>query len=71
MQRLAILKKVMFLMINAQIQVYWTILNNFLDNIKIPSVPPILISGETITNIVEQQIILMNFCFPVYSFGKE
>ena len=30
------------------------VLNNFLNNIKIPSVPPILISGKTITNIVEK-----------------
>ena len=29
-------------------------MNNFLNNIKIPSVPPIFISGETITNIVEK-----------------
>ena len=35
-------------------KVYWTVLNNFLNNIKIPSVSPILISGETITNIVEK-----------------
>ena len=34
--------------------VYWDVLNNSLKNIKIPSVPPILISGETITNIVEK-----------------
>ena len=31
-----------------------TVLNNFLNNIKISSVPPILISGEAITNIVER-----------------
>ena len=35
-------------------KVYWVVLNNFLDNIKIPSVPPILISGGTISNIVEK-----------------
>ena len=35
-------------------KVYWTILNNFLNNIKIPSVPPSFIFGETITNIVEK-----------------
>ena len=34
--------------------VYWAVLNNFLNNIKITSVPPILISGETIANIVEK-----------------
>ena len=40
----------MFLMAKAQIQKS----NNFLNNIKIPSVPPILISGETMTNILEK-----------------
>ena len=30
-------------------KVYWTVLNNFLNNINIPFVPPILISGETIS----------------------
>ena len=35
-------------------KVYWTVLNNFLNNIKILSVLPVLASGETITNIVEK-----------------
>ena len=43
-------------------KIYWAILNNFLSNIKVPSLPPILISGETITNIVEKANFL-NGCF--------
>ena len=43
-------------------KIYWAILNNFLSNIKIPSLLPILISGETITNIVEKANIF-NGCF--------
>ena len=35
-------------------KIYRAVLNNFLNNIKIPSVPPILILGETITSIVEE-----------------
>ena len=42
-------------------KVYWTVLNNFMNNIKIPSVPPILISGETITNIVQKASIFNDF----------
>ena len=48
-------------------KVYWTVSNNFLHNIKIPSVPPVFIYGETITNIVGEVNILNDFfCFPVY-----
>ena len=39
---------------NTDRRVYWTILNNILHNIKIPSIPPILASGKTITNSVEK-----------------
>ena len=35
-------------------KIYRAVLNNFLNNIKIPSVPPILILGETIASIVEE-----------------
>ena len=35
-------------------KIYRAVLNNFLKNIKIPSAPPILILGETITSIVEE-----------------
>ena len=49
-------------MASAQIQKsYWVVLNNFLNNTKIPSVPPIPISGETITNIVEKVNIFNEF----------
>ena len=52
----------MFLMTNKQIpKVYWTVLNNFLNSIKIPPVLPLLISGETITNIVEKGNIFYEF----------
>ena len=34
--------------------IYWTVLNNILHNIKIPSIPPIPASGKTITNSVEK-----------------
>ena len=46
---------------NTDPKVYWTILNNFLNNIKIPSIPPILASGKTITNIVEKANLCNNF----------
>lgn len=45
-------------------KIYWAILNNFLSNIKIPSLLPILISGETITNIVEKANIFNEFFGP-------
>ena len=55
-------------------KVYWAVLNNFLNNIKIPSVPPILISGETITNIVEKVNIFNEFlasqCTPLEDNSK-
>ena len=35
-------------------KVYWAVLNNFLNSIKISSVPPILISGKTITKIIDK-----------------
>ena len=41
--------------------VYLTILNNFLNNIKIPSIPPILASGKAITKIVEKENLFNNF----------
>ena len=42
-------------------KVYWTILNKFLNNIKIPSILPILASGKTITNIVEKANLFSSF----------
>ena len=56
MQKWAIFKKESNVLNDKRIdpKAYWTILNNFRNNIKIPSVPPSLISDETITNIVEK-----------------
>ena len=45
---------------NTDPKVYWTILNNFLNNIKISSIPPILASGKTITNIAEKANLFNN-----------
>ena len=39
---------------NSDPKVYWTIVNNILHNIKVPSIPPTLTSGKVITNIVEK-----------------
>ena len=59
---------------NTDPKVYWTILNNFLNNIKIPSIPPILASGKTITNIVEKANLFNNFfasqCTPLENTSK-
>ena len=55
-------------------QVYWTVLNKIMHNIKIPSIPPILASGETITNIVEKANLFNNFftsqCTPLENTSK-
>ena len=61
MQKLAIFKKSHALNDkHIDSKVYWTALNNFLNSIKIPSVPPIQ-SGATITNIVEKANIFNDF----------
>ena len=58
---------------NTDPKVYWSILNNILHNIKIPSMPPILASGKRITNIVEKAN-LFNFfasqCTPLENTSK-
>ena len=46
---------------NTDPKVYWIVLNNILHNIKIPSIPPILASGKTITNTVEKANLFNNF----------
>ena len=55
-------------------KVCWTILNNILHNIKIPSIPPILASGKTTTNIVEKANLFNNFfasqCTPLENTSK-
>ena len=62
------------LLLRKSIYPYWTILNNFLNNIKIPSIPPILASGKTITNIVEKANLFNNFfasqCTPLENTSK-
>ena len=49
-------------------------MNNFLNNIKIPFVPPILISSETITNTVEKANIFNEYfasqCTPLENNRK-
>ena len=40
---------------------YWTILNYFLNNIKIPSIPPLFSNGKTITNVVEKANLFNDF----------
>ena len=59
---------------NTDPKVYWIILNNFLNNIKIPSIPPILASGKTITNIAEKANLFNNFfasqCTPLENTSK-
>lgn len=56
----------MFLISDVQIQSYIALilLNNFLHKIRITSVPPILKSGETITNIIEK-VNIFNLFFSV------
>ena len=58
---------------NTDRKVYWTILNNILHNIKIPSILPILVYGKTIANIVEKGN-LFNFfasqCTPLENTSK-
>ena len=46
---------------NTDPKVFLTILNNILDNIKIPSKSPILAYGKTITSIVEKANLFNHF----------
>ena len=59
---------------NTDPKVYWTVLNNILHNVKIPSIYPILASGKTITNIVEKANLFNNFfasqCTPLQNTSK-
>ena len=58
---------------NTDPKVYWTILNNFLNNIKILSIPP-KTSGKTITNTVNKANLFNNFfasqCTPLENTSK-
>ena len=42
-------------------KVYWTILNYFVNNIKIPSIPPIFARVKTITSTVDKANLFNNF----------
>ena len=48
---------------------YWKILNHFLNNIKIPSIPPLLVNGEMVSNFLEKAELFNKFfasqCSPV------
>ena len=59
---------------NSDPKVYWTIVNNILHNIKVPSIPPILTSSKVITNIVEKPNLFNNFfssqCTPLENTSK-
>lgn len=58
----------MFLISDVQIQSYiaLSLLNNFLHKIRITSVPPILKSGETITNTnIIEKVNIFNLFFSV------
>ena len=46
-------------------KVCWSVLNNFLNNIKILSAPPVLISGEANRNTVEKANIFNEFKLPL------
>ena len=60
MKKWAILKKKSNVL-NIQSYIALSLLNNFLHKIRITSVPPILKSGETITNIIEKVNIFNEF----------
>ena len=59
---------------NTDPKVYWTVLNNILHNIKIPSIPHILASCKTIKNIVAKTNLFNNFftsqCTPLENTSK-
>ena len=42
-------------------KVYWTVLNYFLNNIKVRFIPPIFSNGKTITNIVDKANLFNDF----------
>ena len=44
----------------------WSILNRFLNNIKIPAIPPLLVNGDIIINFSEKADLFSNF-FRLYS----
>ena len=47
---------------------YWSILNRFLNNWKIPATPPLLVNGDIIASFSEKADLLTNFYFrPMYT----
>ena len=52
-------------------KVYWTILNYFLNSIKISSIPPIFANGKTISNVADKANLFNDFfCITMHTFGK-
>ena len=53
---------------------YWSILNRFLNNRKIPAIPPPLVNGDIITNFSEKADLLNKFiadqCTPFDNLNK-
>ena len=39
---------------------YWKIINRFLNNKKIPTIPPLLVNGEIIQNFLKKHLFLIN-----------
>ena len=52
---------------------YWAILNKFLNNKKIPTIPPLLVDGNTITNFSIKADLFNNFfasqCTPLANYS--
>ena len=50
---------------------YWKILNRFLSNKKIPSIPPLLVNGEMISNFSKKaELFIKFFCITMYAVIK-
>ena len=45
----------------AALKTYWSILNRFLNNRKIPEIPPLLVNGDIITNFSEKADLFNKF----------
>ena len=53
---------------------YWSILNGFLNNRKIPALPTLLVNGDIRTNVLEKADLFNNFlvnqCTPLNNLDK-
>ena len=53
---------------------YWSILNHFLNNRKIPAIPPLLVNGDIITSFSEKPDLFNKFfadqCAPLNNLNK-